>query len=118
MENVKGSCHCGHVKFEARGDFKNVISCNCSMCQRKGTLLAFIPETDFKLLSGSDRLTVYQWGKKRIHHTFCSTCGVTAFASGQKPDGTKMKAINVRCLEGADMKDLNIKDVDGKSLTI
>ena len=116
MENYKGSCHCGKVQFEAQGDVKTSISCNCSICHRKGTILAFIPETNFKLISGSDNLTDYQFGKKKLHHTFCKTCGVTAFASGTAPDGTKMKAINVRCLEGIDLKTLTIHEYDGKAI--
>ncbi|UXR65443.1 GFA family protein [Bdellovibrio bacteriovorus] len=115
MQKHQGSCHCGKVKFEATGAFNEVISCNCSMCQRKGTLLAFVPETQFTLLSGADSLTDYQFGKKKIHHTFCSTCGVTSFATGETPDGTKMKAINVRCLEGIDLKALTVQECDGRS---
>ncbi len=77
--------------------------------------MAFVPESDFKLLSGADSLVDYQFGKKSIHHTFCGTCGVTAFASGQKPDGEKMKAVNARCLEGVDITKLNVKYIDGRS---
>lgn len=116
MEKHVGSCHCGKVKFEVQGDFKNAINCNCSICHRKGSLLAFVPESQFNLISGADSLTDYQFGKKRIHHTFCSTCGVTSFATGAAPDGTKMKAVNVRCLENFDLKQLVIQDYDGKSI--
>lgn len=115
METRQGSCHCGEVTFSATGDFSNVISCNCSICMRKGTILAFIPESSFVLQSGESNLTDYQFGKKAIHHTFCKKCGVTAFASGQMPDGSKIKAINVRCLDGIDLDQLKISKVDGKS---
>ena len=33
----QGSCHC--VAFEVEGEIKSAMSCNCSMCQRKGSLL-------------------------------------------------------------------------------
>ncbi len=116
MEKQKGSCHCGAVKFEAKGNFKEVMSCNCSICQRKGSLLAFVADADFTLLSGADHLVDYQWGKKRIHHTFCNQCGVSAFSSATNPQGEKMKAVNVRCLDGVDVKSLRVKEFDGKSL--
>lgn len=116
MQTYHGSCHCGKVQFEAKGDFKNAVTCNCSICQRKGSILAFVPDENFKLLSGAEYLTDYQFGKKTIHHTFCSVCGVTAFSSGEKPGGPKMKAVNLRCLEGFDLKSLTIKEFDGKSL--
>lgn len=115
MEIKSGSCHCGKVKFQAQGDFKNVISCNCSICLKKGTLLAFLPESNFKL-EGSEYLKDYQFGKKRLHHQFCSVCGISVFGSGVAPKGEKTIAINVRCFDDVDLKDFNITEYDGKSL--
>ena len=65
-----GGCHCGKVRFEVDMDLKEVISCNCSMCAKRGSLLAFVPEENFTLLSGEDALTDYQFNKKVIHHLF------------------------------------------------
>ena len=112
----KGSCHCQAVMFEAQLDLKEALSCNCSICQRKGTLLAFVPETQFKLISGKDQLTDYQFGKKSIHHTFCKVCGVTAFATGKTPDGKTMMAINVRCMDDFNMDKIELTNFDGRSL--
>jgi hypothetical protein len=47
----KGRCHCGGNVFEAQGDIKDVMACNCSICRRKGSLLWFIAEDKFKLLT-------------------------------------------------------------------
>ena len=33
----QGSCHCGHIAFEAEGDLHSVKECNCSICRRPGT---------------------------------------------------------------------------------
>lgn len=111
-----GSCHCGKVKFEVEGDLNSGISCNCSMCQRKGTVLSFVPATNFKLLAGENATTDYQFGKKRIHHLFCSTCGVTSYATGAAPNGDDMRAINLRCVDGIDLNKVDVKHYDGKSL--
>jgi len=110
-----GSCHCGKVRYEARADLRSVVSCNCSICQRTGSLLAFVPETAFTLLSGEDALTDYQFNKKVIHHVFCSTCGVRSFARGKGPDGTPTIALNVRCLEGVDLDQLDVMHYDGRN---
>lgn len=115
MKHV-GSCHCGKVKFEVEGDLDGGIACNCSMCGRKGTILAFVPADKFKLISGENAVTDYQFGQKRIHHLFCSTCGVTSFAKGTSPDGKEMRAINLRCIEGIDLEKIKVKNFDGKSL--
>lgn len=110
-----GSCHCGKVKYEVEMNVENAISCNCSICMKRGTLLDFVPETNFKLLSGEADLQDYQFNKKIIHHLFCKTCGVVSFAKGSAPDGTKMIAINLRCLDGIDLSKLKIQEYDGKS---
>ena len=47
----QGSCHCGKVRYEAEGELKSAIACNCSMCQRKGSLLWFIPRDALRLLT-------------------------------------------------------------------
>src|SRR5690606_36271483 len=44
-----GSCHCGKVRYEVALDLKSAVSCNCSMCLRAGTLLAFVPTEKFVL---------------------------------------------------------------------
>ena len=44
MRTVTGGCHCGLVRFEAPIDMASAIACNCSICQKKGLLLTFVPE--------------------------------------------------------------------------
>lgn len=111
---LAGSCHCGKVKFEAVMVLEKAISCNCSICSKRGSLLDFIPESQFTLISGAENLTDYQFNKKVIHHMFCSTCGILPFGKGSMPDGTKMIAVNVRCLDNFDINTLNIQMVNGK----
>jgi hypothetical protein len=116
LTTYQGSCHCGAVRYEARSEpITGAISCNCSMCRRKGTLLAFIPGSDFTLTAGEDALTDYLFNKHVIHHLFCKTCGVTSFARGTLPDGTPTVAINVRCIDAIDLDALTITPFDGKS---
>lgn len=110
-----GGCHCGRVRYEVKMDIGNVISCNCSICSKTGTLLAFVPASEFKLLSGQEGLTDYLFNKEVIHHLFCATCGVRSFATGTTPDGVEMRAVNVRCLDDVDLSALTITAIDGKS---
>ena len=117
LERYEGGCHCGKVRYEVQLDLSQpVVSCNCSICGKTGTLLAFTGAEHFQLRSGEDALTDYQFGKKSIHHRFCGTCGVRSFGSGQDPDGREMRAINVRCLDGVALERLTLHPYDGKSL--
>lgn len=110
-----GSCHCGAVRFTAETEVQQAISCNCSLCRKRGALLHFLPAKDFTLEQGEDRLTDYQFNKRVIHHLFCSTCGILPFARGAMPDGTPMVALNLRCVDGIDPDTLKIVHVDGAS---
>ncbi|MCH9766116.1 MAG: GFA family protein [Alphaproteobacteria bacterium] len=111
-----GGCHCGGVRFDANVDLTKVISCNCSICMKRGAIFSFIPASDFTLQSGEDHLQDYQFAQKKIHHLFCSTCGVSAFARGSAPDGSEVVALNVRCLDDIDLEALSPAPFDGKSL--
>jgi hypothetical protein len=110
-----GGCHCGRVRYEVESGLDDLFSCNCSICQKRGTILTFVPQPKFHLISGEDALTDYQFNKKVIHHLFCSTCGVASFAMGEKPGAGPMVAVNVRCLDGIDANELQPRFIDGKS---
>jgi hypothetical protein len=112
----KGGCHCGQVRYEVKTTLEPLISCNCSICQKRGLMLTFVSPDDFNLLSGEGSQTDYQFGQKRIHHLFCPTCGVSSFATGTKPDGTPSIAVNVRCLDDIDVAELSPVTFNGKSL--
>ena len=114
-KRYEGGCHCGKVRYEVTTDLGKVISCNCSICMKRGSLLTFVPAAQFKLLSGEQELTDYQFNKMHIHHLFCSTCGIGSFATGAGPKGDKMFAVNVRCLEGVDPASLTPTPYDGRS---
>lgn len=115
MQTHKGSCHCGAVTFTATADITKVLECNCSHCARKGFLLTFIPSTQFTLHSGEENLTTYLFNKKHIHHLFCKTCGVQAFARAQNATGEETIALNVRSIPDIDLSTLTIEQIDGKS---
>ena len=111
------SCHCGAVRYTVEADLSQpVVACNCSMCGRSGTLLAFVPADKFTLVQGEDSLTDYRFNKNVIHHFFCKVCGIKSFARGVGPGGKAMAAINVRCLDGVDPAKLQVTHFDGRSV--
>src|SRR5262245_16546340 len=102
-KTYRGSCHCGAVRFEADTDLsKGTFRCNCSICFKSRAWMAAVPENKFRLLSGTDSLRDYQFGPKRIHHLFCTTCGVRPFARGADPKGNPTVVLRVNCLDGAE----------------
>ena len=114
-QKYSGGCQCGAVRYEVTTDLSSTFACNCSRCGRLGTILSFTPEQNFTLLSGEGSLTEYQFNKHVIHHLFCKVCGVQSFSRGARPDGTKVVAINARCLDGVEPDELTPTKVDGRS---
>jgi len=112
----KGGCHCGKVSFEVEGEIKGAMACNCSMCQRKGSLLWFVPRQDFHLLSPEDAARSYTFNKHAIKHRFCPTCGIHAYGEGTDPKGKAMAAVNIRCIENIDLAAVPVQHFDGRAL--
>ena len=108
-----GSCHCQNVRIEFDTELKEVMACNCSICQRRGHLLAFGPESNFKLLTDTAGLTDYQWGKKNIHFFFCKVCGCAPFGRANTPNGPSV-AVNARCLENIELEKIPVVNFDGR----
>jgi hypothetical protein len=94
---------------------ENALSCNCSICSKRGSLLAFAPETAFKLVKGEKDLTDYLFGAKTIHHYFCSTCGILPFGAAMN-NGQAMRAINIRTLDDFDFEKVPVTHYDGKHI--
>ena len=110
----QGSCHCGRVAFEVEGEIGGALACNCSMCQRKGSLLWFVPRAQFQLRTPEGAAVTYTFNKHVIRHRFCPTCGIHPYAEGTDPQGNAMAAVNLRCLEGIDLAAIPVHAFDGR----
>lgn len=100
---MKGSGHCGAVRFTVEGEADHAIECNCMHCSRKEFLLRFTPRESFVVTAGEDRLSTYRVNRHVIEHLFCGTRGCQPFGLGTGPDGKAMAAINLRCVDGLDL---------------
>lgn len=101
-----GGCQCGAVRFHAEVSLDTPVTCNCSRCQRLGSVLAFTPRASFHLDSGEDNLTEFLFNTGTIRHLLCRTCGIESFAYGAMPDGTPMVAVNTNCLDNVDPREI------------
>nr|WP_294864248.1 GFA family protein [uncultured Pseudogulbenkiania sp.] len=111
-----GSCHCGRIAFDVEGDLGQVMSCNCSICRRKGALMWFVPRQQLRLLTPEADMSTYTFNKHVIQHHFCPICGMHPFGEGRDPAGNAMAAVNVRCLDDVDLDTLTVKHFDGRAL--
>ena len=111
-QTYDGGCHCGRVRFRVTASLDGVTECNCSICTKKGFLHLIVEPAQFELLSGAEALTTYRFNTGTARHTFCTTCGIHPFYV-PRSDPDKID-VNVRCLDGVDLKSLDIKEFDGQ----
>jgi hypothetical protein len=109
-----GGCHCRRVRFEVLAPAHlEVGECNCSMCSKAGYLHLMVQKERFKLLSGEDALTTYQFNTGTAKHRFCRHCGVKSFyVPRSHPDGF---SINARCLDEGTVTGMTVTQIDGKN---
>jgi hypothetical protein len=103
MSTVRmGRCHCGGVVFqvELENGFENLRRCNCSLCRRKGAVMASVPLSGLKVIKGEDLLTLYQWNTKTAKHYFCKVCGI--YTHHQRRSNPTQYGFNVACIDGVD----------------
>jgi len=113
----QGSCHCGRIAFDVDGDVTEALDCNCSLCRRRGGLLAFFPAEKFTLTSKPGDYGTYRFNRHAIAHHFCLDCGVSPFSEAVHPGtGVATVAINVRCLPDVDLASLKVTQYDGAAL--
>lgn len=103
METRCGSCHCGAVAFEVdlENGFEDLRRCNCSLCSRKGALMASVPCDRLRVTAGADKLSLYQWNTMTARHWFCSVCGI--YTHHNRRSNPAEFGFNVACLEGVDV---------------
>jgi hypothetical protein len=112
----KGSCHCGKIAFQVEGEITGAMSCNCSICSRKGTLMWFVPRDKMQLLTSEQAMNTYTFNKHVVKHRFCDTCGIHPYGEGVDSNGNHVAAINIRCLDGVDLESIAVQHFDGRAL--
>lgn len=98
----RASCHCGAVELELQlpDGIVDPRRCDCSICRRKGAIVASVPLSGLRIVNGADRLTLYRFNTHTARHYFCSVCGI--YTHHQRRSSPEQYGYNVGCLEGID----------------
>lgn len=110
----QGSCHCGAVRFEVDLNLDHVRVCDCSICRRRGALNHRVDDSDLRLHTPLEQLTLYQRHTRTARDYFCPTCGIQPFRRPRT--APEVWSVNVRCLHDVDLDAIPVKRVHGSSL--
>ena len=105
----KLTCHCGAVEIQVnlKDNIDKLKRCNCSMCKRKGTMVATLEKKDLKVIKGENKIKVYQFNTKVAKHHFCSECGI--HTHNRPRINPKIYGVNIACIDG--VRPFEIKNV-------
>ncbi|WP_369935142.1 GFA family protein [Xanthomonas tesorieronis] len=96
------SCHCGAVQIdlELHRGIVDPRRCNCSLCRRRGAIVAAVPLAALHVREGGDALRLYTFNTHTAQHYFCSVCGI--YTHHQRRSDPGEYGYNVGCLKGVD----------------
>ena len=112
----KATCHCGLIVLELSlpDGLVDVRRCDCSLCRRRGAIVASVPLSGINIIAGSKHLKLYQFNTKTAKHYFCTNCG--SYTHHQRRSNPSQYGFNVACLEGINPLKINdIPTYDGVS---
>jgi hypothetical protein len=94
------TCHCGAVVLELTlpEGIVDPRRCDCSMCRRRGAIVASVPLSGLRIIEGADQLRLYQFNTHTARHYFCGNCGI--YTHHQRRSDPTTYGYNVGCLEG------------------
>lgn len=96
----RASCHCGAVVLELDlpDGLVDIRRCDCSLCRRRGAIVASVPLSGIRVVQGEEVLRLYQFNTRMARHYFCSVCGI--YTHHQRRSNPSQYGFNVACLEG------------------
>jgi len=93
IEEATGGCHCGKVRYRARGVGRQVTECHCSQCRKQAghRYAATSARTSDVEIDGAANITWYR-ASPDAERGFCSTCGSHLFWKPSNRDDTGILA--------------------------
>jgi hypothetical protein len=108
------TCHCGSVELRLSlpNGVVNPRRCDCSICRRKGAIVASVALDQLQIVKGAEALRLYQFNTHTAKHYFCGHCGI--YTHHQRRSHPNEYGFNIGCLAGVNPYDLaDIVTYDG-----
>jgi hypothetical protein len=96
----RATCHCGAIELMLHlpQGLVDIRRCDCSMCSRRGAIVASVPLKGIEIIKGEESLKLYQFNTHTAKHYFCGNCGI--YTHHQRRSNPEQYGVNVACLVG------------------
>lgn len=110
----RATCHCGAIELQLTlpNGIENPRRCDCSLCKRKGAIVASVALDGIRIVKGAGALKRYQFNTKTAEHFFCVHCGI--YTHHLRRSNSNEYGFNVACLDDVNPFDLgHVETYDG-----
>jgi len=121
QHTIKGSCHCGNIKFKLHTNVEEndlpLRSCVCTFCLKQNGVYTSLADSELVFsVQDSNKVNRYQFGHKTADFFVCRTCGIVPIILS-KIDERLYGIVNICASENSDINKTNHqrKDFDGES---
>jgi hypothetical protein len=113
--SLVASCICGRARITLSRTPDYVSHCNCSMCSKTGFRGVYFPSGEVRIEGEFDSYVREDMSEPCLRNHRCKHCGVlTHWTLLSDPPYDRM-GVNARLLEPEALKDVTVREVDGRS---
>jgi len=110
---LMGTCHCGAVRLVLPSRPRVLVSCNCSICRRYGTLWTYFKADRVRVEYSQKGTQAYAWGRRRLRFVRCARCGCVTHWEAARPTPSSRMGVNARLLEPEAIEGVRVRRLDG-----
>lgn len=91
MKITKGSCECGKVQYELRGDLRPSVACHCTQCRKNSGhywSATQVETKNFRVIK--DESLKWYRSSDIAQRAFCTECGSSLFWRHDDEDNTSI----------------------------
>jgi hypothetical protein len=114
-KTLRGSCHCGALRFEVDADVSRGGSrCNCSVCTKLAAFNGIVKPEAFRALCDEAALGQYRFGSVSTRF-FCKHCGTHCYGRGTLPEvGGEFVSFSYNTIDELELSELPVIYWDGR----
>ena len=112
---ITGTCHCGRVSITIPRTPEQVTQCNCSLCSKTGFRGVYFGSDEIAIEGEFDSYVRTDLKQAYLANHRCKTCGILTHWTLLSDQPHDRVGVNARLIDEALLKDVPIKEVDGRS---